>query len=223
MKKFTRGIMIFLAYFIYSILLTLPLELLNIDIKSLSVVVKTLYLVLADIIFIIILIKTYSKDLREAYYDFKDNYKDYIDDMFKYWILGLLTMVITNFAIVYLTPSEMASNEEAVRNLITKAPIYMVFSTVLFAPLSEEIIFRRAFRDLFESKWLYVLMSGMVFGALHAVTEFSNFYEILFIIPYSALGIAFALLYVKNNNILTPIIMHTLHNAILVSMFLIRN
>ena len=69
----------------------------------------------------------------------------------------------------------------------------------------------------------YMLLCGLVFGALHAITSFNNYYELLFIIPYSALGISFALLYIKNNNILTPIIMHTLHNAILVIMFLIKN
>lgn len=223
MKKFKRGIIVFVIYFVYSLLLTIPLELLNIDINKLSVTSKTIYLIVCDIIFVLFLIKIYSKDLKEAFKDFKKNYKDYIDDMFKYWVLGLLVMVITNFLIVYFTPSEMARNEEAVRTLLTKIPIYMIFGTVVIAPIVEEIIFRRAFRDLFESKWLYVIMSGLVFGTLHAITSFNNYYELLFIIPYSALGISFALLYVKNNNILTPIIMHTLHNAILVIMFLIKN
>ena len=40
-----------------------------------------------------------------------------------------------------------ANNEEAVRTLIDKAPLYMIFSVSIYAPFVEEIIFRKGIKD----------------------------------------------------------------------------
>jgi membrane protease YdiL (CAAX protease family) len=220
MNKIKRGLIVFIAFFIYQVVLLLPLALLHIDIAKLSLLTKTMYLLGCDFLFIILIISFYYKELKEDLKDFKLNFKNYLDDDFKYWVIGLALMTATNILISLFTPIKVASNEEAVRSLLTKAPIYMMFGTCLFAPITEELIFRKAFRDLFETKWLYLIMSGLIFGSLHVIYSFTSFYELLYIFPYGALGFMFAYLYSKTNNIINPIIMHTIHNTILVLLFL---
>lgn len=90
--------------------------------------------------------------------------------------------------------------------------------TSILAPFIEELIFRKAFKDAIKSKWLFVLTSGIVFGCLHVVGSISSLYEILYIIPYSSLGIAFALAYHETDNIFSSIFLHFLHNTIVMSL-----
>ena len=90
----------------------------------------------------------------------------------------------------------------------------MLYQTVFYAPLSEELIFRRSFKDVFKNKYIYVLISGLVFGGMHVISSASSMSDFLYIIPYSALGIAFALLYYDTDNIFTTISMHSLHNLL---------
>jgi membrane protease YdiL (CAAX protease family) len=220
MNKIKRGLIVFIAFFIYQVVLLLPLAFFHIDITKLSLLTKTMYLLGCDFLFIIFIVSFYYKELKEDLKDFKLNFKNYLDDDFKYWVIGLVLMTVTNILISLFTPIKVASNEEAVRSLLTKAPIYMMFGTCLFAPITEELIFRKAFRDLFETKWLYLIMSGLIFGSLHVIYSFTSFYELLYIFPYGALGFMFAYLYSKTNNIINPIIMHTIHNTILVLLFL---
>lgn len=222
MKKFTRGLIVFLSYFIFSLLATLPLQLFNINIEKMSLITKTIYLLITDFIFVLILIKVYIKDFKKDFKDLRKNFSNYADEMFKYWLLGLSIMVISNFIITMFSPIKVASNEEAVRSLITNAPFYMAISAAFLTPLTEEYVFRKAFRDFFNTKWLFVFMSAFTFGALHTVTLLESYYELLFIIPYGALGAAFALLYVKTDNLFTPVIMHTVHNTILVLFIFIK-
>ena len=52
-------------------------------------------------------------------------------------------MIISNFIITFFLTEAIAANEEAVRNMIDKIPLYMIFSVSIYAPFVEEIIFRQ--------------------------------------------------------------------------------
>jgi hypothetical protein len=88
--------------------------------------------------------------------------------------------------------------------------------TCLLGPFVEEIIFRKSFKDVLKSKWSFILISGIVFGVLHVIGSISNLYGLLYFIPYSCLGIAFALIYYESNNIFSSIFAHVMHNSLTV-------
>lgn len=133
---------------------------------------------------------------------------------FWYWGVGISIMLASNFILFFINNGAIAGNEKSVRELIDKAPLFMLYQTVFYAPLSEELIFRRSFKDVFKNKYIYVLISGLVFGGMHVISSASSMGDFLYIIPYSALGIAFALLYYDTDNIFTTISMHSLHNLL---------
>jgi uncharacterized protein len=219
MRKIIKPLALFLLFLTYPILTFLPFSILNPD--KINIIFKIGYIFLVDILILFIFIYSYRHDLKKDLKDFKKNYKNYIDEAIKYWIIGLIIMVTTNTIINYLTHNDAANNEKAVRDMLEQLPLYMAFATVIFAPITEELIFRKAFKDMFSDKWFYIIMSGLVFGGLHVVSDFSNFNELLYIIPYGALGSAFAYLYYKTNNIYNSIIMHAVHNGTLVLLFLL--
>ena len=57
-------------------------------------------------------------------------------------------------------------------------------------------------------------VAGIVFGYLH-VADASGLLQFLYIIPYSSLGVAFAVMYNKTNTVFTSISMHMFHNLAL--------
>ena len=124
-------------------------------------------------------------------------------------------MGLSNKILYYITRQELSGNETSIRSLLDQFPIYMVFSAVVFAPIVEEIIFRKTVKNVFDKKYLYIILSGLIFGALH-ISDYSNFNEILLGIPYVIMGIDFAYIYYKSNNIFTTITLHSIHNLLLV-------
>ena len=97
----------------------------------------------------------------------------------------------------------------------------MIFNTVIYAPLTEELAFRKSIRDIINNKWIYVLVSGLVFGMLHISSYMNNWTDLVYLIPYSSLGVAFALLYYKTDNIFSSITMHAIHNFLAVVVYLL--
>ena len=123
-------------------------------------------------------------------------------------------MMLSNIIISYYFPGGSA-NEEAVQNIIKQVPIYMIFSTIIYAPFVEELIFRKSIRDIIDNDYLYIIISGLTFGFVHTLAG-STLHELIYIIPYGALGSCFAIMHVKTKNIYTSMTFHMIHNAIIV-------
>ena len=168
----------------------------------------------SSFIILLCLLFLYQKELKKEWNIFKKNLADNMDIGLKYWLLGLAGMMVSNITLSILFQNDGADNEQLVQQMITALPILMVFSAGFIAPIVEEITFRKVFRDNIKKDILFILVSGIFFGFLH-VFPADNLGQFLYIIPYSSLGISFAIMYQKTNTVFTSISMHMMHNTIL--------
>ena len=161
----------------------------------------------------IILIFLLKKEIKE------DKNKFNLSLLLKYlpiYLLGIILMGLSNYILSGITGIELSENEENVRTFIKYYPIYMFFSSVIYAPIVEELIFRKS-TDVFKNKLVYILVSGLLFGLIHVVGNGNeSFNELLMGIPYIIMGIDFAYIYVKSKSIFTTMIIHSFHNFILI-------
>lgn len=111
---------------------------------------------------------------------------------------------------------DTAENQQLLEDLFTKLPIAMTISTVIIAPIIEELIFRGIFFNYFFNKnslnfkILAIVSSGLVFGLVH---EFALSINLL---QYTILGVLMALIYAYTKNIRYNILFHVLNNALAV-------
>lgn len=156
----------------------------------------------------------YRKELKAEWKIFRSKLEINLDTMVKYWTIGLVLMMASNMLINLIFNTGQAENEQAVQSMISALPWAMLIDAGLLAPFTEEIVFRKSFRNIFGKGKLFVLVSGLVFGGLHVINA-TNPVGYLYIIPYSCLGIAFALMYNKTDSIYASIFMHMFHNTVL--------
>lgn len=209
-KKIILNIFMFLFYFIYQLIVIAIVGLFNISINNNHN--KELYLLISSLIYFIIVILIYKKELK---IDLK---KFNIKTLIKYipiYIIGLIFMAISSYVISKITNIETSQNETLVRQYIKLFPIYMSFSTVLYAPIVEEITFRKTFRNIINDKVLFILISGIMFGIIHISISNNTTNDLLMIIPYLIMGIDFSYIYYKSDNIFTTITIHSIHNLVL--------
>lgn len=217
-KNMVLGIVILSFYFFSTFFETVPFSILNIDYRTLPLWIKVTYLFIYEIIQLGVIIFLLRHDLKENFLDLKKHHKEYFNKYFKYWFLLLGLMMVSNFLINVLTPNDIARNEEAVRETFEIAPIYMFITSVFIAPFLEELVFRKGIRKICSNNICFILFSGLLFGSLHVVTNFSSYSELLYIIPYSIPGFVFAYLLIKTDNVFVPASMHFMHNGILMSL-----
>lgn len=212
-KNILVTIALILLYLFFSSIPVMFLYIIGIDYNSWNEIFKIIYMLMCNIVIMAIVCGIYYKTLADDFKTFfNKNILNNLENSFKYWLLGFIVMIVSNLILSLIT-NGIAGNEESVRELIGKAPIYMAFDVCIYAPLIEELIFRKSIRDITNKKWIYVLLSGLIFGGLHVIGSITSPVDILYLIPYSSLGIAFAYSYYKNNNIFSTISMHVMHNT----------
>lgn len=217
-KKTLVGIGVFLFYFFVSQFQALPFWVLNIDTTTLPEIVKVIYTLLVQVFLVLVIAYIFRKDLKKNFKDLKKNHKYYFSNYLKYWFLALGLMMLSNAIILMFEPGSIAGNEEAIRDMFSKTPIYTFISAVIIAPILEELVFRKSFRYMFSNDILFILASGITFGAFHVIGSFETFFDLIYIIPYSVPGLVFAYVLVKSKNIFVPMGLHFLHNGILMSL-----
>jgi len=220
-KNKFKNILKFLGLFIlFFTISSIPIAIFGIDITKFSNIEVIVYSFICNIVYLIIIVSCYFKTLKKDFKPFFKNFINNLEEAFKYYFIGLAIMITSNLIITNLLNGGLGSNEEAVRNYINIAPFIMFLEVSLYAPFSEELLFRKSIRDIFKNKWIYVLVSGLIFGGLH-VTQINSLFDLLYLIPYCSLGFTFAYTYVKTDNIFSTITIHALHNTTTIILYLI--
>ena len=157
----------------------------------------------------------YRKDLKEDFKKLKKKTFEKIDIGFKYWILGILIMLISNYIIIFFFKSSGANNEIGIQKMVKAFPFLMLIDAGVISPFNEEIAFRKVFKDVIKNKWIFAFLSFLLFGGAHVVLGATVWTDYLYIVPYGALGAVFALSYYETDTVFIPMFSHMMHNTIL--------
>ena len=221
-SNFLKSLFLIFLFLFGQVLMVLIVSLFGIHYRNLSYNNKIILLLIGEFFVILIFFIVYKKTIvRDFNNFFNKNFFSNISTSISYWMIGVTIMVISNIFISLITNGGVAVNEESVRELIDKVPLYMLFNVSIYAPFTEELVFRKSFKDFIDDKKTYILVSGLVFGGIHIISSLTNLAGLLYIVPYGALGIIFAKLYRETDNIFSTISIHSLHNFISFVIFMI--
>lgn len=222
-KTIAKSIFVILLYYIFYEIMIKVMSLIGLNISDFSSLQKIITFTIFDILLIISLYFIYKKDLKKEFLLFKNNFKEFVEKYTKYWLLGIVLMSIINSIIMFITPSDVANNEELVRGLIDKFPLYGFFSAALVAPFVEEIVFRKTFKDIIKNKYLLLIICGLTFGTIHVIESYTKITDLLYIFSYGVFGSVFAYIYYKTNTVFTSMFFHFIHNIMLVLIYFVSN
>lgn len=167
---------------------------------------------------IVLLVIPMANELKRDFIAFKNNFKLYLSKILpRFGIIVIAYFVCNLFLMLFI---ESIPTNQAILNSL---PLYITAPlAIIIAPIIEELMFRGFTRKFIKNDILFVILSSLIFGGLHvAVAE--GFQQMLFIIPYSILGLAFSLNYVKTKNIVSNIFLHSAWNSIaVITMVLVK-
>ena len=222
-KNIIKGLIVFLLFFISNYIMYVPFWLFKIDISEMNIWIKQIYMLFFQLVHIYLIYYLYKEELKNKFIEFKKNYKGFFKDNIKYWLFALAIMYASNIVIgilKYRMTGDVSSsaNEEAIRSTLTQAPLYTFIAAAVLAPIIEELTFRKSLRHIFSNKIIFVIISSFIFGGLHVFNADTTLFDLLYLIPYCAPGVAFAIILVKTDNIFNTISLHFIHNTILMTL-----
>lgn len=213
LSKLIKSLLIIYLFFYRAIFNVIPIYLFNIDVNNISTKTLGYFNLYMGLAFGLVVYFVYYKDLLNELKTFIKKFWNNFDIGLKYWLIGLAIMFVSNLFLVLILRAGGSNNENAVQDLIKVCPIAMVFYSCLVAPFVEEIVFRKALKDVIKNKGIFIIASFLFFGGAHVLSMAKNFVDLLYIIPYGALGATFAIAYYKTDTVFTSILFHIIHNS----------
>mgnify|MGYP002528325337 FL=1 len=212
-----KCIFLFLLFFTIS---AIPVLIFRIDINKFNDLDKVIYSLSCSLLFLSIIMLCYRKTLIKDFKPYFKNFGRNFENSFKYYLVGVGVMIFSNLIITLLFQGDLSTNETTVRSYINASPLLMAIDISFYAPLAEELLFRKSVRDVVKNKWLYIFISGFIFGGMHVIgTE--GLIGLLYLIPYCSLGFTFAYIYAKTDNIYSSIMLHFMHNTLTLILLLV--
>ena len=215
-KKIPKSLFVMILFFSTSILSLIPIFIFNINIENITISQNAIITLTVDLILASILIFLYRRELKKDLKDLKKNFYSLFETSFKYWFVGLMLMMASNIFINLVFPNAVSGNENSVQELISVQPLVMLITAGIIGPIIEELVFRTSIRDVFKNKYLFIGISGLLFGFLHVIFAAQSLVDYIYALPYCFLGLSFAYMVDKTDNNLSSIMMHMMHNFVLV-------
>lgn len=184
------------------------------------------------VILFAVLVYIYNKDLLNEGKEFKKKDKPLIRILAGYGIFYainvFISLIVSNIDYYSNLISELtgslgitttADNQTTIEAILNSNGFWMmILSAGILGPICEELVFRKAIFSLFKQKELGILVSSLCFGLIHVISSFGQYdliSTIVMTVPYIASGVAFGIIYIKNDcNLFVPTIVHMLSNII---------
>ena len=163
---------------------------------------------------LVIMISVFFKQLVHDFKIFKEYFKEYMSLVLKTWGKSFLTLLILGIIIQLVTNTSQSNNQAELQKMFGSYPILIAALSMLYAPFAEELMFRGVLKKFLKSKYLFILVSAILFGLIHVIDDSKTLAEFSYVIVYSSLGAYLASLYYKTNNLFTNIAFHFIQNTI---------
>jgi membrane protease YdiL (CAAX protease family) len=216
------GLILFVLYLIIGTLGVLGSD----NVKEFSELVPGYTII--GIIFIIMISIIYGKDLandlKKYFAHFEENFKKTLLYLFKIYVITIILTFATYFI---LGPSYKATgNYSVILNTFKYFPFYIVFVTVIYSPYVEEIIFRKSFSCALNNKYIFIALSGILYGLFHLSSDLNlsmfinNFSfpilleSLIAVSPEILFGCILSYVYVKERNIGFTIMIKFIYNVL---------
>ena len=129
------------------------------------------------------------------------------------WLPALVWFL--SLVVQFFLPNDPSVNQQIATDLTLSQPLFSFFAVVIFAPLTEELIFRGMLarylfpkQDNSKQTLIFLLVSSLLFALVHFPGTPQQF------LVYGSLGLSLGLAYVSKGGLAYSIALHALNNLI---------
>lgn len=172
---------------------------------------------LTYLIFLVTVVSIAWPVLEESYQSLR-NSKDFFKHLIILFAEMFLVMFVINLVMSLFSLGESA-NQQSVGSFASVYPNVFLFSSLIFAPIVEETIFRGIFyRQIlsFANKNIAIVVSMVSFGMIHIwnAVQSQQFSELVFLPLYGFMGYFFVKAYERTDSLFGAICLHLMWNSL---------
>lgn len=178
---------------------------------------------LSHLVFLILITFIYRDELKTNWKQYKSTKKSFKTILLYFAITIVITLIVSNIVIntyITITGSEqlIGSSNTTIYSMFDQIPwgtLFVLFLTVLFYPIVEELIFRKSLGDVIKNKFLFIMISSLLAWYFQVTILSPSANEFVLAIGTLFYSIFAAFVYSKKKNILYTIFPRMLYNLLI--------
>lgn len=157
--------------------------------------------------------------LKESYERFKLRQTSFVKMIVVLMLKFYACTIVLNLVVMLISQTETSANQAEVLASIELSPWLMLFTSCIYAPIVEEILFRGVFFRCIRSRYNFLLtasISAFSFGFIHVMNSLAsgNINDLWYIFSYALIGSFMSYAYEKSESIYGSMVLHCLNNTI---------
>lgn len=176
-KNLIKLIISFIVFFFtsYAVILFIKygihLDLTNINNKDIAFLDGIISMFITAVFIVI-----FKDVLKESLNKSKKKYKGKVTDFILAIVVGYFVLQAMQVLASYISSilffitgieQSVANNQATIEELLKSAPLMMIISSCVLAPIEEELLFRGGIRKCIKNKKVFIACSGLIFGLMH--------------------------------------------------------
>lgn len=145
----------------------------------------------------------------------KEKINNEIKKVFKELLYFLPIWIIFDFLILSFA-NGISANEISIRESFFSDPIFYAIISIIIGPICEEMMFRYLPSIFIKNETIYIIITAVLFAAMHVVDDPNPLYWFLFYLPNS---IYLGCRYIKTRDIMVSISLHAFNNLMCIIIF----
>lgn len=189
-KELLRILLAIIIFFYTSIPVLAILRIIGLEITKSNYKMLVVYDFISSLVVAVFISALYYDVIINDLKKLKDKCNGKVSVYLKSIMIGFLFLLITKFVSAYVVTIisnlfnieiTTADNQAIIEKMVKSMPLLITLSASLFAPISEEVLFRGGIRKLMNNLGVFVTVSGLIFGLMHVTDNIVFMLEILFI------------------------------------------
>lgn len=189
-KELLRILLAIIIFFYTSIPVLAILRIIGLEITKSNYKMLVVYDFISSLVVAVFISALYYDVIINDLKKLKNKCNGKVSVYLKNIMIGFLFLLITKFVSAYVVTIisnlfnieiTTADNQAIIEKMVKSMPLLITLSASLFAPISEEVLFRGGIRKLMNNLGVFVTVSGLIFGLMHVTDNIVFMLEILFI------------------------------------------
>ena len=161
----------------------------------------------------------YKDDLKEDIKAFRNNKKKVLLKSLIYFVIYIVGFGIISAIIQAILKDRPFNNSNIIDVLMKKNELLTLFYVFVISLFTEQIVFRKVFKDIINNKIFFVIFSGLIYAFFQIGYNISGINDLLPLLIYGYAGMLLSYSYVKTDTIITPCLITMFYDLFVLLVF----
>ncbi len=213
-NKLIKGLVVLLLYILVPYVLNIFLPSIT-ESSNLDLVYRFIFMFLLLLLYIFLYREDIIKDIKA----FKEHPLKIIGKSLLFFVLLIIGSAVIS-SLIYLinpTPNSSYVNSGILDSLLEKNIFVLIIYVFVLSLFTEQIVFRKVFKDIIKNKYFFIIFSGLIYGIFQVGYNISSLNDIFAVITFTYAGIILSTAYEKTDNLLAPSFVYLFYNLFVLS------